>query len=230
MNLENLLIISFDGLNRSGKGTQISLLNDFFTSLDYDVYVIRGDGSRPGKESPDFHDPASTAWQNWQKRQNKTLYDWSLAADVLKSENCNLCSKLNDEYNNSDKKGIVLMDRSHISRWYMLSKSSDEIPFENTYSENLVVPDIYFILDADKETLIERASNDLSDKNTFRKNIIKTSYDDWKTTIDKLRDYDINHFYLDANKDKDEIHNDILNKIINEYNIKNSGIKNGTKI
>ena len=208
MKLENLLIVSFDGLNRAGKGTQIKLLREHFESEDYLVEVLRGDGSRPGQDSSDFYDPISNFWQQWQKIKDKSLADWDYAADILASENYLRCIEVSAETKKRDQKGIVLLDRSHISRWYMLRKQNSFLPLESSLKEPTVHPDLYFVLDVPKEVLLTRDSEGNPKKAEFRRKVVLTSYDHWTTTLD-LVPRQIKLYRLDGTKKEVEIHEEV---------------------
>lgn len=216
MKLEDLLIVSFDGLNRAGKGTQIKLLGEHFKSKDYLVEVLRGDGSRPGLDSSGFYDPVSIFWQQWQKMEKKSLDDWTHAANVLLYENYLRCIEVSAKAKKKDQKGIVLLDRSHLSRWYMLRKQNSFLPFESCLKELTVHPNVYFVLDVPKEVLLTRNSDDNSEKAEFRRKVILTSYDHWIATLELVPEQ-IKIYRLDGTKKEEEIHNEIkwiVNKAI----------------
>lgn len=216
MKLEDTLIISFDGLNRAGKGTQIKLLRDSFESDDYLVEVLKGDGSRPGLGSSDFYDPISSFWQQWQKKEKKSIDDWTFAANILASENYLRCVELSAEAKKKDRMGIVLLDRSHLSRWYMLRKQNSFLPFESCLKEPTVHPNIYFVLDVPKETLLNRNSYDNPEKAEFRRKVVLTSYEHWTATFE-LVPKQIKLYRLDGTKKESQIHEEvkgIVNKVI----------------
>ena len=208
MKLEDLLVISFDGLNRAGKGTQTKLLRELFESEDYLVEVLRGDGSRPGQDSSDVYDPISSFWQQWQKIKNKSLANWNYAAEILRNENYLRCVEVSTEAKKRGQKGIVLLDRSPLSRWYMLRKQDSFLPFESCLKEPEVHPNLYFVLDVPKEVLLSRNSEDNPEKAEFRRKVILTSYDHWTTTLE-LVPKQIKLYRLDGTKKRSEIHEEI---------------------
>ncbi len=183
MILEDLLVVSFDGLNRAGKGTQIGLLREFLESNNYFVEVLRGDGSRPGQDSSGFYDPFSPFWQHWQGIKNKSLADWDYAAQVLAHENYLRCVEIVTQVRTNGVPSAVLLDRSHLSRWYMLRKEDAFAPFESCLKEHTVHPKIYFALDAPKEVLLARDSEDDPKKAEFRKRNVLQGYGVWMDTM-----------------------------------------------
>jgi len=208
MMLEDLLIISFDGLNRAGKGTQINLLREHFESKSCFVEVLRGDGSRPGQESSSFYDPVSSLWQQWQKIREKSLTDWTYAANVLAHENYSRCVEISAKAKERNQKGVILLDRSHLSRWYMLRKEDPTMPFKSCLKENTIHPNVYFILDVPKEILLSRNYDDNPAKAEFRRRIVLTSYDLWIATIELVPEQ-MQIYRLDGTKKEREIHDKV---------------------
>ncbi len=206
--LEDLLIISFDGLNRAGKGTQINLLRKHFESKGCLVEVLRGDGSRPGQESSGFYDPVSCFWQQWQKIKEKSLADWTSAADVLALENYVRCVEIASQAKERDQKGVVLLDRSHLSRWYMLRKEDSTMPFESCLNKHTLHSEIYFVLDVPKEVLLARSSDDRPAKAEFRRRVVVTSYDLWVATLELVPER-MPMYRLDGTKKEGEIHDEV---------------------
>ncbi len=178
-------IISFDGLNRSGKGTQIKLLKDYLENSNIPVEVLRGDGSRPGTDSQNFYDPHSNWWINWQANSNKTVNDWNIAYQVLREEN----DKRYKEFSCENQRGTVLMDRCYISRYFMLKQQRLRISLEEIANDTKLIPDHYFILDVPKDTLIERASEDNIKKTEFRRDIVRRWYDLWEEVVYDAQDF-----------------------------------------
>jgi len=168
-------IISFDGLNRSGKGTQISLLRKGLEKK-YNVGVIRGDGSREGMGNNDYHDLISEWWVNWQKNQHKSSSDWDDAYKRLSYEN--------DVYiNGLSSDTVVLMDRCYLSRWFTVRQYNDDLPLSKVHDESLIIPNLYIILNPSKQSLMKRCSMDNSPKKYFRQGIIENWYSLWEDVV-----------------------------------------------
>ncbi len=203
-------IISFDGLNRSGKGTQIKLLRDYLDSRNILVEVLRGDGSRPGIDSRDFYDPHSNWWINWQAKCNKTVNDWNIAYHILSEEN----DRRYKEFSIENQKRTLLMDRSYISRYFMLKQQGIKISLEEVVDGIYIIPEHYFVLEVSKETLLERASEDNLDKTEFRRDVIRKWYDLWTEVV-----YDAQEFLkrrliiINGLESPHNIHEYVINKL-----------------
>jgi len=176
-----MTIISFDGLNRSGKGTQIFLLNQKLNK-DYPIEIIRGDGSREGIGNPKYYDPPSEWWVDWQRNKEKSIGDWNQAYLKLKYENLNRISELPPET-------IFLMDRCYISRWFTVRQSHPDTILSEVYSKAEIIPHLYIILNPSKKTLLERCDLDDSEKRTFRKGVIENHYPLWGDVIRDAKKY-----------------------------------------
>ena len=178
-------IISFDGLNRSGKGTQIRLLRDYLENRITPVEVLRGDGSRPGVGLRNFYDPTSNWWVNWQANSNKTVNDWNVAYQVLSEEN----NRRYKEFSHGNQGGTILMDRSYISRYFMLKQQGLRISLEEIANSTELMPDNYFVLEVPKEALLERASEDDISKTEFRRDIVRRWYNLWEEVVYDAQDF-----------------------------------------
>lgn len=203
-------IISFEGLNRSGKRTQIYLLRNYFKSANHPVEVLRGDGSRPGIDSSGFYDPQSKWWKDWQCNQNKSSDDWNLAYEVLSSENN---SRLNDFFQDNPE-GTIIMDRSYISRYFMLMQQGVNISLEDVARDTQVIPDLYFFLEVPKEILLERVSDDNPSKTEFRREIVKKWYNLWDEVVGTAQEFLKDAFErIDGTQSPESIHNYVKLKI-----------------
>lgn len=207
--MENVKILSFDGLNRSGKGTQLSLTKKRLEDLTQNIIVVRGDGSREGIGNTDYYDPLSIWWRRWQSNKDKTPNDWDNAYIVLNKE----VEDVLDRFSRIGG-GFFLMDRCYISRWFVERQRDKNVPFEDIIEKTYVFPDTYFVLNAPKDVLLSRQSDDNPKKAMFRRQIVEQWYDLWEDTIkraqEKLGD---NMVELDATRDKYHINENIFKKI-----------------
>ncbi len=203
-------IISFDGLNRSGKGTQLSLTQKYLEDKMQNVIIVRGDGSREGIGNPEYYDPISKWWQRWQSNTNKSNKDWDNAYLVLNKEIEDELYNFRQKYNQS----FFLMDRSYISRWFVERQRCKNTPFDNVIERTQVFPNKYFVLDAPKEILLSRQSDDNPRKSQFRRQIIEQWYDLWQDTLNRVQErLASNMIRLDASQDKSQINKKILESI-----------------
>jgi|GEM_PF-2903483 len=212
--MNKIFIVSFDGLNRSGKGTQLKLLRKYFEGKNIPVQIVRGDGSRKGEGRTDYFDPESNWWKNWQNIKNKSPRNWDEAYHILSRE-------IEQEFvffSKQNRYGLFLMDRSHISRWFMERQRNQNTSFESAFRKNCLFPDIYFVLDAPQNILLSRKSDDDPGKARFRQDIVKKWYELWKDTMKKAKRKIGNSMVrVDATKNANEIHRIILNNLKSLY-------------
>ncbi|MFH1064180.1 MAG: hypothetical protein V1729_03815 [Candidatus Woesearchaeota archaeon] len=220
-------VISFDGLNRSGKGTQIKRMKNYLEDRGITTYVLRGDGSRKGDGSE--NDPYSEWWKEMQPRlrnkdQSKDSYDkqWAIASDRLNWE-------LYHTYHHEipaimdigiTDKATILLDRSLISRLFVRQRKDAMttldglLTFSSPSGEEhaVVLPDISFILHAPKEELLgrNRILSDHPDKYEFRKKIITEHYESFERTVWSIAHPLMNLVHIEGNYDKDDVFREIL--------------------
>ena len=208
-------IISFDGLNRAGKNTQISLLNNYLCDNGYRVAVMRGDGSRKGNGSSD--DPVSTWWQDLQKRlylkDEQGNYDQIVWREAAKRLNEEILDEL--DAGNSD---YILLDRSLISRVFVEQSHDttkclqDIIRSISTNEGRVVVPDIGFILHVPQTVLLKRnlTSYDCPEKRDFRKDIILGYYDAFENITKQFALSGLRVIHIDGNSPTLQIFEKVL--------------------
>lgn len=215
-------IISFDGLNRSGKGTQIYMLAKYLYSLGQKVIVTKGEGSRKGDGS--HGDTYSKFWQDLQPRlhiidKNGDIerYAWEL---VSKQNSIELYDMYTSQIRSIEKgKCSILLDRSIISKYFFFKRYYPSINFEDLlefeYSigdkRKAVTPNLAFVLHVPKEILLERncIPSEDSEKAEFRKIIIEKYYNQFETiTWNLVPNFKMIH--LDGNKPPTKIFDEIL--------------------
>lgn len=177
------MIISFDGLHRSGKGIQIGLLCDHLKRRNILYEILRGDISRPGVGSETCYDPVSSWWQEWIIKKNKKIDDWNMAYERLVLENECRCY----EFSKINPTGVVVIDRSYLSRWFTSRRFLRETSFEEVFNSTTLHPHQYNILEVPKDTLLSRCNEDKGGNKEFRNQIIKNYYDLWEETIDMAK-------------------------------------------
>lgn len=168
--------IAFEGMHRSGKGTQIKMLREFLGSLGFSTEVLRGAGSRKGTNllSTEYYDPVDDYWLEFTRNRSENLENWIDSAYKINLEIFHFIQVLNVD--------IILMDRSYISNNFLLTLLGQNIIINN------YVPDIVYYLKAEKKVLIDRVFHDRSSKKDFRLNNINDNYDKFTSYISDMSD------------------------------------------
>lgn len=177
--MSDIHIISIDGLNRSGKGTQLRLLKEHYIRCGVPVQVVRGDGSREGVGGPYSHDPMNAWWRQWQRKPVKTAADWNRAYAVLTRESAWELQWFSREHD----VGYFLMDRCYLSRWFTERQRNPRTPLPGAPARHRIVPHLSFVLDVPKAVLLTRRSSDNPRKASFRRAIVERWYDLWVETM-----------------------------------------------
>lgn len=169
-----IITVAFEGLNRSGKGTQIALAQKHLVESGIPTISLRGDGSREGLGIYET-DPLNTWWQEFRDKTKKCTSEherfqlWNEAADILADEyihwkECIFPQRL--EQANS-KVGIILLDRSLISRLMTYVDANGKISLNELYNgESLsspitwmrMCPDTIILLEVGQSELLKRLS------------------------------------------------------------------------
>lgn len=212
-------IIAFDGNHRSGKGTQISLLESELRKNGLHPHILRGDGSRPGMGESDC-DPKSEWWQNFKTyvKEFENEYDaWRIGASKLLAE-----AAIRRIGLISDPEAVILFDRAHLSRTQMALKEGVEPTFENMYSNIIekdtiysLKPSLMIYLDTPMDVLTKRL--DINDpKCEFRRNNIKSSNEYYEEAFDIVRNNDENIIRINGDQDPKIIDGMVLDIIMKQ--------------
>jgi len=234
-----IMIFAIDGLNRSGKGTQLDLLQKYLQEeRRIPTYIFRGQGRKTGVDE-DVHydvnlkdDQGISYWEKFKymlkltkKEQHKKRL-WDKAAEELESEflyfkqNILPAQIKNNKDNGLESKlAIVLLDRSLISRFNVRLQSSSSANLKQVYNKCKILPDNYFLFDVEKDTLLKRLEGDTSKKKDFRQQMLTQNYHYWQQTIPIAQDFFRNNLtVIDCknNKGIEPIHKEIT-KIVDNY-------------
>ncbi|MDE1848646.1 MAG: hypothetical protein KGH55_01280 [Nanoarchaeota archaeon] len=212
--------IGFDGLNSSGKGTQIRLFGYFLEQGGIPSIILRGDGTRSGLGREDY-DPRSEWW--------KSNYEFLLDKSDNPIEKLNLqYQRLAREYRIVRKRvekswgrSVIILDRSYVSRYFTLKQFIPQISMEaslKSYNPKNgefippIIPDRTIILKVPKSSLIERLlkKEDLrSPRGKAVINIIEKNYDLFMEILLELEGRkDI--VIIDGDRDEKDINNEII--------------------
>jgi len=221
-------IVGFEGLHRSGKGTQIDFLKDYLIDKGHFVRVVRGQGTREGVGNKPYDFPS--AW--WQENRKRILEE-----GILEATKCQICletfdriqrelrfyigRKFRDEFLNSGLRApYILMDRTYLSTWFVLNQvHSTDIDFirERKFRGNNgpVLPDLTFLLDVDKETLLHRCAinADEPEKTNFRIQNIKSNYDLYARLMMDIAKKDSGVFVLNGSLNPKHVHANVIDKL-----------------
>ncbi|MBI2630582.1 hypothetical protein HYW76_05780 [Candidatus Pacearchaeota archaeon] len=198
-------VVGFEGLHRSGKGTQIALLSDYLYANSLPFEVIRGDGTRRGLGNESY-DPRSSWWQNnysyfFQKEesledqiQRRNLLYQRLSREATYHANRRLPQIA--KQSNSDC-AFLLMDRTFISRLFSMRQIMPHISLDEALTSvnpknkkkiQSVIPQITFIFNVSKKTLIDRCNPamDQPDKKEFRRNNLSRYYELYERVVSEI--------------------------------------------
>jgi thymidylate kinase len=224
-----VITIGFDGLHRSGKGTQIRMLSDYFAVNDMASLVVRGDGSRAGMELAPYDFP-SRWWQEnlpYFKQEAHSPEEKKFKADLKYQRLCREAKVIKNRVlphmmNERGKNlGWMLMDRTFISRYFFCKQIDPLVKLEEALTAycprrkrvETVVPDMTFVLDAPADILIGRISRQECnpEKYAFKTKMINAYYSLFTETLDELKKRrDI--YIVNALKTPEEIHKEILER------------------
>lgn len=220
-------VIGFDGLNNSGKGTQIKFLRNSLFSEGIPSIVLRGDGRRRGLGNEE-KDPISYWWQGYYKEiANRSIqhedYEMStIASNRLNREIYVTIKRIFPQFLRefSLARGIVILDRTIISRLFTLSQFGITpcFPEHSTYKgpgtneRSIILPDLTFLLHTEKEVLLSRSKlrDDPPAKKEFNEHMITNYYSTFSNLIHSLPHELVDRVRLiDASKEAGEISEEI---------------------
>lgn len=222
MSGERAKIIGFDGIHRSGKGTQIGRLETGFSENDITSLTVRGDGSRDGKgDTPG--DPHSEYWQersSYLRTKDATPDDWHASAYEIAHE-------LHDRAT-SDQHEVILADRSLISRAALMLYGGanpgrrgfdleelfpirDRVPRHRRIDLRQVLPDILFHLEPNDPEVVMSRLDPNDPKYEFRARNIQITFKDFRRAAKVLPPEVRDRVHsIDAALDEDVVHQQIV--------------------
>lgn len=229
-------ILGFDGLHRTGKGTQAELLAQAIAEAGGTSITVRGDGTREGLG---LHagDPYSEEWQqrgaHLKTAQGGTVEGWNAASYLLMRELWDLSSSKSAQ--NYD---AILVDRTVISRAAFLlhrgiGMEGQRLSLDSLYPDNSsvppdaqldlgkIIPDAIFDLQVDSpQDLLERLDPQ-DPKFTFRARNIKGGFRPAKIARQHLPDeVEQRVVTLDATQEKEQVFEKVISHLASTALIK----------
>ncbi|MES2931166.1 MAG: hypothetical protein V4682_00520 [Patescibacteria group bacterium] len=180
-----IFTVGFEGVNRTGKGTQIGLLRTKLELQSIPTLVLRGNGSREAQGSHKG-DPLSAWWDKANDLRDE-MFDagWWVRASVRLAREYlawreYIFPRFLERTGNTD--GIILVDRTVLSAFMLLLENGDTDwrklypphagPRGTEISGELVCPDLIFNFIAPAAALLPRLAPD-DPKHDFRKGLIE---------------------------------------------------------
>jgi len=221
-------VVAFDGLHRTGKGTQAEKLQSAISRGHMKSVVVRGDGTRNGLG---LHagDPYSEEWQARGRRlkspEGNTVEGWNAASYILARELTDIVN------NNPDSKDFIIVDRTLLSRAaFLLHRGihlrGDRLTLDEMYAESeglsqeekidfsAIVPNIIFDLQVDDpRELLNRLDED-DPKYQFRSRNIKGGFDAARVAASHIpEDIEERVVRLDALEGIDTLHQRVMSHL-----------------
>ncbi len=216
----DISIIAFDGVHRCGKGTQIELLQNKFAQEQIENLIIRWEHYRNWSGSDTLSDPYS---ERRQLNKHKSNYDEK--SERLNWEIYNLVKEIypNHLLSEGHKKWVIIEDRSIVGRYMFKHSEWEDTDNLHTFRlwewnnliQNVIIPDIIFVLQPSKEELIKRLNSWLEVlSSNYKEKFIQEKYElfyKWLSIIpDHIKERII---HITWDEDPIELHKYIWNLI-----------------
>ncbi|MFP4424407.1 MAG: hypothetical protein ACLFP2_04205 [Candidatus Woesearchaeota archaeon] len=225
--------ISFEGMHRSGKGTQLELFANYLDQQGIPYHIHRADGSRKGLDES-IDDPYSKWWQVLRPYlmavDENGNYDpaiWDIAYRKLAGEIWDTYHTIFPQQLAAQGKdvGYLLLDRSVLSRCFV-KRREQEIGLEDMLrfrdlqgkERKTIIPNLCFVMQCEKHVLLDR-NEQRNGKYEFRKRNIENYYEDFVQTYESVDKELLNLILLDADKDPKQIHEQIIERCEALYNV-----------
>jgi len=225
MSNQGILTIGFDGLNRSGKRTQIELLMTYLTSQHIPFIVTRGDGTRSGRGLHPYDFPSKWWIEN---RENLLELNTEDVRSKLNLQFQRLCReshvqrhRLSKQVVGEANQGVMIFDRTFISRYFTMRQYFPQISLEealycynprNKKKVEPIIPDLTFLLYVSKQTLLSRIEQ--TDKGTPRfpkvYKYVSDHFELFNKTVEDILTRGYNVQILNAEDAIEEVHRKVI--------------------
>ncbi len=200
------MFIAIEGIDGSGKGTQIELLKNYINSKGKDVYMTREPSDLSiGKTIRRYLTGELTA----DNRVIAALFVADRLEHILDSKN-GLLAKLNAGEN-------VICDRYYFSSYAYQSVDMpmDWIINANSVAAELLKPDATIFIDVLPEKAMERINTNRESTELFENvDRLRATRENYFTAFEKLKDSE-NIIIIDGHGTPEEVHERIVNAIEN---------------
>tara|TARA_Y100000310_G_C20683571_1_gene817567 strand:+ start:2160 stop:2852 length:693 start_codon:yes stop_codon:yes gene_type:complete len=225
MKTKKVRSVGFDGLHRCGKGTQILLLKDYLQNKGVNSVIARGDGTRKGLGISQ-EDPYSAWWRDHYKsffRDNRTPEENRYLSDLVYYRLTREAKSTMHRLERDSIGGVLLMDRTFVSRWFVKRQQEDYISLEDAVSVvdpdthkkiSPLIPERTYVIHVQLDELLKRieSSTDSPEKKQFRLDNLTKYFNDFERLIEELPEtFHGNEIkVIDGNNSLENIHEKIL--------------------
>lgn len=202
MSAPEIRLVSLDGLNNTGKTTQLDYLRSALRDRAIATTVRKGDGARRGRGEVEW-DPVSPWWQQHYYELHSAGLEGKAAEAAARKASCQLVHEWtelrNDQYPRqlmAERRdlGVILLDRGPLSRLFVARRFDPAASLEQALGYEAageleqVLPDKIVVLHAAKAVLLDRniSRRDGAAKQEFNKQIITRYYDDFARVLDDI--------------------------------------------
>ena len=209
--------LGMDGLNGSGKGTQIELFSKYLDSISEPHLIARGDGVRFGNGIKIYDSPSKWWSENidWLLDKTDNPQDkLNLQYQRLSREAEALRRKLERDFNG----GVILFDRSFPSRVLTMRQYNPGISIEDSLQSRNprngicvkpIIPDLTVVLDVPQEILLDRLPRENTLGNIARRRILLSNYGFYAKLVEELKPR-TDVLILDGTQTKEDINEQIV--------------------
>lgn len=217
--------IAFDGIHRSGKWTQLSLIKEKLEEIGIPTLTMRWEYYRYGSGENDITDPHSTRRQEQRYTEN---YDQK--SNRLNRELRYLYQKKLKQYliDNKLDNLVILLDRSIVWKYmfnHATNRSNQHTNIiqhgkHNSFIDHVVVPNLIFVLQPSYNAILDRLektktrdkilwdTHENHMRNSYKEEFITNSYHAYYSGLEFIPPHiSQNIYHIKSDEDNKTIHN-----------------------